>query len=130
MEVHRSRGASCGGCHNEIDPVGLALEKYDKEGLWREVDINGNPISSDLMLFNKKVGEPMALAAAIEASGDYATCVATKALTYALNRGPTPNEACIAQELAKPRPDGTAPSLKNIVVSALINSLQLADFTP
>ncbi len=129
MAIHRSGSQRCLGCHGEIDPIGLALEKYDKQGLWREVDLNGHPIVSELELFGAKVGEPMALASAIEGSEEYPNCVAMKALTYALNRGPLLDEACIAEELAKPR-DGAAPSFKHIAVSALIKSLQLADFAP
>ncbi len=129
MAIHRSGSQRCLGCHAEIDPIGLALEKYDKQGLWREVDINGHPIVSDLELFGAKVGEPLALASAIEGSDEYPNCVAMKALTYALNRGPLLEERCVAEELAKPR-DGVRPSFKAIAVSALLKSITLADFAP
>ncbi len=126
MEFHREASGSCIACHGQIDPVGLALEKYDRQGLWREIDDNGHAIVSDLELLGEVVADPMTLAAAIEQSEEYRTCVATKALTYALHRGPLANEACVARELAVPK-DGSSPSLQELAVTALLKSLELAD---
>jgi hypothetical protein len=42
LEAHRADPA-CGGCHNLIDPLGLALENYDVTGTWRINDA-GAPI--------------------------------------------------------------------------------------
>ncbi len=126
MEVHRNRSTRCPACHAQIDPVGLALEQYDPEGLSRKVDANGHPLVSDLELFGQRVADPAALASAIAGSPDYASCVAEKALTFALNRGPRPAELCIAGELAASGGDGGA-SLRDVVLSALLASFELAE---
>ncbi len=34
MEAHRTN-PSCAVCHNQIDPIGFGLEKYDAAGAWR-----------------------------------------------------------------------------------------------
>jgi hypothetical protein len=39
LEHHRSI-KSCAGCHNVIDPVGIALENYNALGQWRGKDID------------------------------------------------------------------------------------------
>src|SRR5690606_28992097 len=44
LEAHRENPA-CAGCHGIMDPVGLALEKFDLVGRWRELD-NGQPIDT------------------------------------------------------------------------------------
>ncbi len=124
MAVHRNRSTQCPACHAQIDPVGLALEKYDQEGFWRETDPNGHPIVSDLELFDRRVPDPAALAAAIAESSEYASCVAEKALTFALNRGPRPSELCIASELGA---SGQGSSLRDVVLSALLASLELVE---
>ncbi|MBI3822871.1 MAG: DUF1592 domain-containing protein [Planctomycetes bacterium] len=37
MEKHRA-DANCAACHRHIDPFGMALEKFDPVGRWRETD--------------------------------------------------------------------------------------------
>lgn len=126
MALHRNSATRCGGCHNRIDPIGLGLEKYDAQGLWRDTYENGTPIVSDLELYGRTVRDPHDLAAAIGSSADYQTCVSTKLLTFALNRGPTESEYCVAERLGKPL-DGTTPSLQSMTVDALIKGMQLTE---
>jgi hypothetical protein len=42
LEEHATNPA-CSGCHNQVDPIGLALEHFDAVGAWR-ADDNGLPI--------------------------------------------------------------------------------------
>jgi hypothetical protein len=109
-----------------MDPIGLALEKYDRVGLWRDTYPNGAPITNDLQLDGVTVADPRALAAAIEASPDYRACVATKLLTFGLNRGPLEEERCVAGQLAS-LPDGGTPSLKQMTVEAVLKSFELTE---
>ena len=37
MAIHRNNAPRCAGCHDMMDPIGLALEKYDRQGLWRRL---------------------------------------------------------------------------------------------
>ncbi len=129
MAIHRTNSARCGGCHNLIDPVGLALEKYDAQGNWRETYDGGAPIVTNLELNGTVVRDPNELAATLAQSDEYRTCVATKLLTFGLNRGPLENEACLAEQLAKPA-DGSKPALKTMTVDALMKALELTEVTP
>ncbi len=112
-----------------MDPIGLALEKYDALGSWRDMYPNGALITSDLELDGVVVADPLALAAVIQASPDYRTCVADKLLTFGLNRGPLEGEKCVARQIATPV-NGVAPSLKEMTVQSLMKSLQLTEVTP
>lgn len=129
MATHRASSPRCLSCHGEIDPIGLALEKYDAKGFWRETYLDGSPIVSDLQLYGKQVGDPMKLASAIEGSEEYRTCVASKVLTYALNRGPLTEEASVSAELAT-LADGSQPSFKAMIVGAFMKSLKLTEVAP
>jgi hypothetical protein len=124
MEIHRKSGPQCISCHGEMDPVGLALEKYDERGRFREVDANGHPIESTLELFGQHVPGPRELAEAIAEAPEFSACVAEKALTYAMHRGVRPNEACLPLALAKSA-DGADASMRDILVAAMLESLSL-----
>ncbi len=125
MAIHRMSGPQCISCHGEMDPVGLALEKYDASGRWREVDANGHAIESSLELFGEHVPGPRELAEAIADAPEFSACVAEKALTYAMHRGVRPNEACVPVTLAK-RADGADASMREILVDAVVESFSLA----
>ncbi len=129
MEIHRNSSDRCRSCHGLMDPIGLALENYDAQGLWRDTYADGAPIVSDLELYGAKVGDPMKLAAAIEASDDYRTCVATKLLTYAMNRGPTEEELLLAAQLARPD-DGSEAPFKTVIIEAFMKSFELTEVMP
>jgi hypothetical protein len=129
MAAHRDTSTRCGACHASIDPIGLALEKFDAQGLWRERYADGQPIVSELELDGVVVRDPYELAAAIEANPDYRTCVAEKLLTFGLNRGPLEGEACVAERLGRPL-DGSAPTLRAMAVEALLKALELTEVRP
>ena len=58
LTAHRTN-PSCAGCHRLMDPIGLALEKFDAEGGFRETE-NGAPIDTsgeiDGVAYNDAVG--------------------------------------------------------------------------
>jgi len=129
MKLHRDSSNRCGGCHNSIDPVGLSLEKYDPQGQWRTSYANGAPIVTNLELDGRIVRDPHELAQAIEANPDYRRCVANKLLTFGLNRGPRENEACVMEELGRPK-NGAIPGFKTMTVDALMKAMELTEVTP
>jgi hypothetical protein len=129
MKLHRNANSSCGGCHVNIDPVGLALEHYGPTGAWRQTYENGAAIESDLSFEGKVVRTPSDLASAIETSEAFRTCVAQKLLTFSLSRVPTQGEHCIAEAIAEPK-EGKAPSLKAMSLDALMHALSLGDVNP
>lgn len=52
LGLHRER-SDCKGCHEQIDPLGFALENYSPIGAWREGYANGREIDSTGVLFRK-----------------------------------------------------------------------------
>jgi hypothetical protein len=126
MAIHRNNQQRCGGCHNQMDPIGLALENYDKNGQWRDAYADGTPITGDLTFESEPVHDPFELAATINGDPELRTSVATKLFTYGLNRGPLDGERCVAQSIGRPL-DGSMPTLKGIAVESLLKALELSD---
>ncbi len=91
MERHREDSA-CAGCHALMDPIGLALERYDGIGRWRDSQ-DGIPIDSNAgavhVLRNfGPIDGPVALREAIVSEPERFVRVAVeKLLTYGLGRG-------------------------------------------
>ena len=52
LSKHRER-SDCKGCHEQIDPLGFALENYDPIGNWREKYENGRDVDMQGTLFRK-----------------------------------------------------------------------------
>ncbi|MDG1873234.1 MAG: DUF1592 domain-containing protein [Mariniblastus sp.] len=52
LNMHRER-ADCRGCHEQIDPLGFALENYDAIGKWRDRYENGRKVDMAGSLFRK-----------------------------------------------------------------------------
>jgi len=52
LALHRER-SDCRGCHEQIDPLGFALENYSPVGKWREVYENGREVDVSGKLFGK-----------------------------------------------------------------------------
>ena len=50
--AHRER-ADCAGCHEQLDPLGFALENFDAVGRWRESYDNGQNVDASGVLFRK-----------------------------------------------------------------------------
>jgi len=52
LAAHRKR-ADCAGCHNQIDPLGFALENFGPTGVWRDKYTNGREVDVSSILFNQ-----------------------------------------------------------------------------
>lgn len=52
LSLHRKR-SDCKGCHEQIDPLGFALENFDPVGGWREKYENGRDVDMSGSLFRK-----------------------------------------------------------------------------
>ena len=91
LELHRA-SPECASCHDNIDPVGFALENYDAVGQWRETNREGLPIdSAGVLADGTAVDGPAALRAAILSQPEvFAGTVAEKLLIYAIGRGLEP----------------------------------------
>ena len=90
MAQHRANPA-CSGCHQYMDPVGLALENFDAIGRWREaeddlpIDAAGAiPVFRDFGPIDGPVGLREAI---LSRSEQFASTATEMLLTYALGRG-------------------------------------------
>ena len=87
MELHRTN-PSCAVCHNQIDPIGFGLEKYDAAGAWRthegETPIDDTGVLPDGTAFRG----PAELKQVLRDRADaFRRNLSEKLLTYALGRG-------------------------------------------
>lgn len=53
LKIHRER-SDCRGCHEQIDPLGFALENYDAIGRWREQYPNGSSIPTSGTIYGDR----------------------------------------------------------------------------
>lgn len=88
LELHRAN-PTCAACHNNIDPIGFALENFDAVGRWRETTREGLVIDSAGILGDgTPVDGPIALREALLANPEvFASTVTQKLMIYALGRG-------------------------------------------
>lgn len=119
MEVHREKSV-CASCHKRMDPIGLALEKYNPVGQFR-VEENGKPIDSSGELVTGErfdsVGK-LAQVLATERKTDVQRCLAGKMLTYGIGRGVEYFDApTIDQIVAKAEKKGG--TLKEILIGVI-----------
>src|SRR5688572_22397211 len=88
MAAHRSN-AACSGCHQLMDPIGLAVENFDAVGRWRNRGEGDTAIDPAGALpggatFTGVAGLRKTL---LDNPDAFATTVTEKLLTYALGRG-------------------------------------------
>jgi Protein of unknown function (DUF1588)/Protein of unknown function (DUF1592)/Protein of unknown function (DUF1595)/Protein of unknown function (DUF1585)/Protein of unknown function (DUF1587) len=97
LEQHRADPA-CAGCHQIIDPMGLALENYDSIGRYRitdqDVPVDSSAeITQDLDL-KGKYANGMELLTRIPGSTTVRDCMAGRWFEYAVSREADPAERC------------------------------------
>jgi hypothetical protein len=88
QEQHR-KDPVCHSCHARMDPLGLALENFDRLGQWRETE-NEWPIdTSGKMLTGESFDGVRQLKQMLKTEHrlDFYRCLTEKLLTYALGRG-------------------------------------------
>lgn len=101
FEEH-NENASCRGCHQMIDPVGLGLERYDGIGAYRDldqglpVDDTGEIVGTDVAGSYRGAGE---LTDKLAQSAQAQACVARQLFRFALGREETAADACALAEL-------------------------------
>ena len=100
--VARRAKATCGACHEQIDPIGLGLENFDAVGLYRTVD-KGKPVDAAGELTGTDVDGPFtgapALARKLSSSQTVRDCLVTQWFRYAYGRDVTPRDACTVATL-------------------------------
>jgi hypothetical protein len=94
LAQHRS-SPTCAGCHASIDPIGFGLERYDLEGLYREVE-PGRP-ECEIEGVGELPGQgsfsgPAELGRRVLASGEFEGCVAEQLYRFAVGRSLDPSD--------------------------------------
>jgi cytochrome c5 len=89
MEMHR-KNQPCAGCHRLMDPIGLSLQNFDVDGIWRTKDggDGGLPIDASSELFDgqKITGVVELRNALLRYSPQFRRNITEKLMTYAVGR--------------------------------------------
>jgi hypothetical protein len=81
LTAHRKNPA-CAGCHKIMDPIGLALEKFDGSGTAREME-NGLPIDASGELDNASFTDAVGLGKAMHDDPAATKCLVSRVFDYA-----------------------------------------------
>jgi hypothetical protein len=102
LELHRAN-PTCAACHNNIDPVGFALENFDVDGKWRDETREGLEIdSAGILADGTPVDGPVQLREALLAKPEvFAETVTEKLLIYALGRGLEPADKPVVRSILR-----------------------------
>ena len=106
--TYRQTTPPCSNCHASFDAYGLALDKYDLIGRYREMDPEGRPIDASVTLPPEVGGSSAAdiveVAQKIAETGVFAKCMGRNLINYALadvSAGSASIISCSAQRVAE-----------------------------
>ena len=87
LEQHRAN-PSCAVCHDQMDPIGFALENYDAAGAWRLKDGNFDLDTTGTLLDGRTFKGARELKQVLRSNSDaFVRHFTEKLMTYALGRG-------------------------------------------
>lgn len=94
LEEHRAEPA-CASCHAFIDPYGLGLENYDRNGVFREAYENGAVVdASGVLIDGSEFEDAVSLSSAIAQGTDFESCAASFLSSYSVGRALNDEEEC------------------------------------
>jgi hypothetical protein len=101
MEMHATNPA-CATCHQMMDPIGFALESFDRIGAYRETD-HGVPLNlSATLVDGQKFDGPIELRQALmRYSPQFVRTLTERLLTYALGRGVEYYDMPVVREITR-----------------------------
>jgi hypothetical protein len=102
VEQHRADSV-CASCHNNMDPLGFALENFDATGRWRSVTESGAKVdASGILLDGTPVDSPAALRKALLSRPDvFVDTVTEKLMIYALGRGLQTTDMVVVRDVVR-----------------------------
>ncbi|MEM9728028.1 MAG: DUF1588 domain-containing protein [Myxococcota bacterium] len=90
LEVHVTND-ECSGCHNLMDPIGLAFENFDAMGAFRETE-NGITIDASGQLDGVPYDGPLEAGEALRNHPNLGSCFVRTLFRYAVGRDAVPTE--------------------------------------
>ncbi|GDY12831.1 hypothetical protein LBMAG53_17090 [Planctomycetota bacterium] len=107
LEQHR-REPRCAACHDHIDPLGFALERFGADGRLRKTDINGKPIEDwGVARDGQRIVGKAGLQAWILAQRQpFVRHFATRFAAYALGRVIDASDQAIIDAMVQASPEG------------------------
>jgi hypothetical protein len=92
----------CGGCHDLLDPPGLAYEGFDAMGGHREAYESGRPVdgSGSLDDFEIPFAGPTDLMAQLMELPEVRACLARQMFRYTASRWEGSRDACAIQQIS------------------------------
>ncbi len=99
LEKHVASPA-CAGCHTLTDPIGLALERFDAIGMFRDEE-NGAPIDTSGELDGIAYEDAIGMGQALRDNPALGPCLVRTLFRYAVGRGPDAGEEALLESLAE-----------------------------
>lgn len=89
----------CGGCHQQMDPLGLVFDQFDETGRHRMMDRHGNAVESfgeilQTSYDNQNIAGPVVLSDVLADSAEVQECLSEQWLRFALGRYVTTDDEC------------------------------------
>ncbi|MEK6772346.1 MAG: DUF1592 domain-containing protein [Bdellovibrionota bacterium] len=123
LEVHRTLGSSCYGCHKVMDFVGLAFENFDSMGYFRNQYINGTTVDASGKLPTGEVIQDYSdLANILKKDERFPACFAMHFSSFAQGRDMSNfKEICGTQAIAK-KSIGEGKKFSSLVVDIVLQN--------
>jgi len=107
----------CAGCHNLIDPIGLAFENYDAVGRYRDMEHGVAIDAAGALPDGTPFQNSRELATLLAANPSLGQCVAKRLFTFALGRAPGAEDEAHIAGLVASNEDAIASVLTKLVSS-------------
>jgi Protein of unknown function (DUF1592)/Protein of unknown function (DUF1588)/Protein of unknown function (DUF1587)/Protein of unknown function (DUF1595)/Protein of unknown function (DUF1585)/Planctomycete cytochrome C len=100
MELHRAK-PECISCHQQMDPLGFALENYDAVGRWRTMDGGSRIDPSGELIGGRKFADIKELKQLLQGSAakKFTRCLIENMLTFSLGRGLVAYDYCTVEDI-------------------------------
>ncbi len=98
MEIHRA-SPMCAGCHREMDPIGLGLERFNHLGKDRTTYATGRTIATEGTLNDMPFSNSSELLEMIIRQQNYKRCFSQYVMGYAIGRATTNDDKCMQQQI-------------------------------
>ena len=99
LDQHVQAGAACSGCHDLLDPIGLALENFDAVGEYRTMDGNYPVDTSGLTYLGHPISDVTSLSAVVTSDPGFVDCVSQQFFAYAMGQQSQAGDATTVKTL-------------------------------